>query len=111
MSSEATEVLSVLGGLILVFPTPEKDEEDKVRDLIQHVGQVVRQGLGGWEWDGVRLAVGVGDGDSDEWDELCAEAGMEYVQVGGGNRPATVQEFGGMLFKLYFLVLKEKDFG
>ncbi|CEJ92840.1 hypothetical protein VHEMI08469 [[Torrubiella] hemipterigena] len=93
LSSEATEVLSVLGGIILVFATPEKGQEDKVRDLIQHVGQVVHQGLGGWEWDGVKLAVGVGEGEGDEWDELCAGAGIEYVQI-GGSRGAALQEFG-----------------
>lgn len=95
LSSEATEVLAVLGGIILVFPTPQgREDEEKVRELIEQVGQVVQQGLGGWEWDGVKLAVGVGDGLGDEWDELCAGAGMEYVQVGGSHGTA-MQDFGG----------------
>lgn len=91
----------MLGGIILVFATPEKGQEDKVRDLIQHVGQVVQQGLGGWEWDGVKLAVGVGEGEGDEWDELCAGAGIEYVQI-GGSRGAALQEFGGTPYSIVY---------
>ncbi len=71
---------------------------------MRHVGRVVQDGLGGWEWDGVRVAIGVGDGsadDTEEWDELCAEAGMEFVQVdnsgSGGGRESMLQEFGGSL--------------
>lgn len=60
----------------------------------------MRDGLGGWEWDGVKVAVGVGSCDADEmdeWDELCAEAGLEFVHVGGegGGRERMLQEFGG----------------
>lgn len=85
----------MLGGIILVFPTPRgREDEDKVRELIEQVGQVVQQGLGGWEWDGVKLAVGVGDELADEWDELCAGVGIEYVQV-GGSHGAAMQDFGG----------------
>lgn len=88
-------MLAVLGGLILIFALPESSDVEQARDLIHHVGQVVNEGLGGWEWDGVRLAVGVGESDADEWDELCAEAGLEFVQLGG--RQVTLNEFGGML--------------
>lgn len=90
-------MLAVLGGLVLVFALPaDAAGADATRALIEEVGKVVHKGLGGWEWDGVKLAVGVGDAsdDVDEWDELCAEAGLEFVQVGGGeDRP---QQFGGM---------------
>ncbi|KAJ6440059.1 alpha and gamma adaptin binding protein p34 [Purpureocillium lavendulum] len=69
------------------------DTAQQVKELIHHVGRVLGEGLGGWEWDGVRIAVGVGgppatvpddgfhDDAADEWDELCAEAGMEFVHV------------------------------
>lgn len=85
-------MLSVLGGVVLVFAVPDEKDNQEVRDLITHVGNVVQKGLGGWEWDGVRLAVGVGAGEADEWDELCAEAGMEFVQLDGGE---SLQDFGG----------------
>ncbi|KAG6015929.1 hypothetical protein E4U41_004543, partial [Claviceps citrina] len=92
--------------------------EEVLRDLIGQVGRVVNEGLGGWEWDGVRLAVGVGvadadanadadadanadadadaDADAEEWDELCAEAGMEFVRLGGSRTQAGRNEFGGI---------------
>ncbi|KHE78513.1 hypothetical protein GE21DRAFT_1223116, partial [Neurospora crassa] len=91
-------------------------QKEKTRELIKGVGKVVREGLGGWEWEGVGLAVGVttttatatvssdigggGDGETtfaemdvdmedeiNEWDDLCAEWGLEFVhhRVGGGN--------------------------
>ncbi|KAL2263686.1 hypothetical protein VTK26DRAFT_5629 [Humicola hyalothermophila] len=79
---------------------------ERARELITHVGKVVREGLGGWEWDGVGLAVGIGGGggggggglgeegdageELDEWEDLCAECGLEFVhvparQAGGGK--------------------------
>ncbi|TQV94847.1 alpha and gamma adaptin binding protein p34 [Cordyceps javanica] len=113
LSDEAAEVLGVLGGLILVFAIPDSsggsvasapvadgaddDDNNPTRQLIRHVGAVVHQGLGGWAWDGVKLAVGVGGGgalDVDEWDELCAEAGLEFVQVGGDGDENKLQQFG-----------------
>lgn len=101
LSEEAGEVLAVLGGLVVVFALPATppvavgDGAGAARELIRQVGRVVGEGLGGWEWDGVRLAVGVGESqDAEEWDELCAEAGMEFVQVGGGRQPG-LNEFGG----------------
>jgi hypothetical protein len=110
LSNEAGEVLAVLGGLLIIFSLPQQSSSDgaaeRTRELLRHVGRVVQDGLGGWEWDGVRVAIGVGDGtadDTEEWDELCAEAGMEFVQVGssgsGGGRESMLQEFGGSFFK------------
>lgn len=97
LSPEAGEVLTVLGGIILIFALPSTtgSGDDATRDLIAHVGKVVHEGLGGWSWDGVKLAVGVGGGDADteEWDELCAEAGLEFVHVGGDDNK--LQQFGG----------------
>lgn len=77
-------------------------ERESARELIRHVGRVVREGLGGWEWDGVGLAVGVGGvgtgvgaegdggdgGELDEWEDLCAEFGLEFVHVlkAGGRK-------------------------
>lgn len=87
-------MLAVLGGLVLVFALPKgSDAQDQTRQLIRHVGRVVKDGLGGWQWDGVGLAVGVGDGEGEEWDELCADAGLEFVQIGGRQRERN--EFGG----------------
>ncbi|POR38009.1 Uncharacterized protein TPAR_01791 [Tolypocladium paradoxum] len=100
LAPEAGEVLAVLGALVVVFALPavaaagDGGGGGDARELIRQVGRVVGEGLGGWEWDGVRLAVGVGESkDAEEWDELCAEAGMEFVQVGGGQQPG-LNEFG-----------------
>ncbi|KZZ92902.1 Alpha/gamma-adaptin-binding protein p34 [Moelleriella libera RCEF 2490] len=93
LSEEAIEVLAALGGLVLVFaPSPD------ARDAIRNVGKVVHRGLGGFEWDGVRLAVGITAGETypdfdDEMDEVCAEAGLEYVRL-GKDQPAARNEFG-----------------
>ncbi|PNY27583.1 Uncharacterized protein TCAP_02492 [Tolypocladium capitatum] len=95
LSAEAGEVLAVLGGLVVVFALPDDGgAAGAARELIRQVGRVVGEGLGGWEWDGVRLAVGVGESkDAEDWDEWCAEAGLEFVQVGGGQQPG-LNEFG-----------------
>ncbi|KAK2060591.1 hypothetical protein LY76DRAFT_644597 [Colletotrichum caudatum] len=122
LSPEAKEVLSVLGGMAVVFalpstsslvgttapgvgtsppvtatapaPPPAPPSADETRALITEVGKVVREGLGGWGWDGVGLGIGVGDGDADEWEELCAEWGLEFVQVRGGKKDEGKNEFG-----------------
>ncbi|WDK12535.1 alpha and gamma adaptin binding protein p34 [Colletotrichum graminicola] len=121
LSPEAKEVLSVLGGMAVVFALPSTSSSgtaapvadtfpvtatepaappappsaDETRALITEVGRVVREGLGGWGWDGVSLGIGVGDGDADEWEELCAEWGLEFVQVRGGKKDEGKNEFGG----------------
>ncbi|GKT58469.1 alpha and gamma adaptin binding protein p34 [Colletotrichum tofieldiae] len=125
LSPEAKEVLSVLGGLAVVFALPSASSSssgtiasvlsdssatptttttttpaappsaDDTRALITEVGRVVREGLGGWGWDGVGLGVGVGDGEAEEWEELCAEWGLEFVQVRGGKKDEGKNEFGG----------------
>ncbi|KAH8878722.1 hypothetical protein GQ53DRAFT_756494 [Thozetella sp. PMI_491] len=105
LSDEAKEVLQVIGGIMVIFalpgssahppsappnsgssaPSPPSKEDTKV--LISHVGRVVREGLGGWEWDGVSLGIGVGDLGTedpdalDEWEDACAEAGLEFVHA------------------------------
>jgi len=93
LAPEAKEVLEVLGGLVVVFgfSSGSGGEGGKARakELLAHVGKVVREGLGGWEWDGVLLAVGVGevgtgeDGEEalDEWEDVCTEWGLEFVHV------------------------------
>ncbi|KAI1059279.1 hypothetical protein LB507_004008 [Fusarium sp. FIESC RH6] len=86
LSEEAAEVLAVLGGVVVVFTAgPVSASKDHpAKDLVEHVGKVLKKGLGGWEWDGVGLAIGVGgDGHEEEWDEICAEAGLEFVSIGG----------------------------
>ncbi|KAK7953204.1 hypothetical protein PG988_013898 [Apiospora saccharicola] len=97
LSAEAKEVLQVLGGLVVVFPLPLKNDSDEAkaaRALIEHVGKVVQKGLGGWAWDGVGLCVGVGEIDNvDEWDGCAAECGLEFVQVRAKSTEAR-NEFG-----------------
>ncbi|KAI8715121.1 hypothetical protein NCS52_01019100 [Fusarium sp. LHS14.1] len=86
LSPEAVEVLAVLGGVVVIFTAGpvSAEKEHPGRSLIEHVGKVLKQGLGGWDWDGVGLAVGVGgSGSEEDWDEICAEAGLEFVSVGG----------------------------
>ncbi|KAH0497912.1 hypothetical protein TgHK011_005194 [Trichoderma gracile] len=97
LSEEAREVLAVLGGLVMVFAIPSASPaaltaDNELPSLIRHVGSVLQKGLGGWDWDGVRLAVGIGEGDADEWDELCSEFGMEFVQLKSGQKEKN--EFG-----------------
>ncbi|KAK1253313.1 hypothetical protein MKX07_001390 [Trichoderma sp. CBMAI-0711] len=97
LSDEAREVLAVLGGLVLVFAIPSASPaaltaDNQLPSLIRHVGSVLQKGLGGWDWDGVRLAVGIGEGDADAWDELCSEFGMEFVQLKSGQKEKN--EFG-----------------
>ena len=93
LSDEAHEVLSALGGVVLVFALPSASKEEHIGDLVRQFGRVVKDGLGGWEWDGVGLAVGVGESDAERWDELCAEAGLEFVQLTGKEQGRN--EFGG----------------
>lgn len=109
LSDEAREVLEVLGGVVVVFSLPRAGgagEEEEERELVRCVGRVVREGLGGWEWDGVGLAVGVGEVDLaadggevlDRWEDLCSEWGLEFVHLspekGDGDRGGR-NEFGG----------------
>ncbi|KAK0619752.1 hypothetical protein B0T14DRAFT_537419 [Immersiella caudata] len=98
LAPEAKEVLDVLGGVLVVFnvgvpPSPSSggapEGKTETKEFISHVGRVVREGLGGWEWDGVLLAVGVGDlskgeegeEEIDEWEDVCTEWGLEFVHV------------------------------
>ncbi|KAB5531240.1 hypothetical protein GE09DRAFT_1193702 [Coniochaeta sp. 2T2.1] len=100
LSEEAREVLEVLGGLVVVFSLKGTTGTDTGGELIRQVGRVVKEGLGGWEWDGVGVVVGVGDvagGEGrdegevlDEWEDICAGFGMEFVHV----RTTTAREEG-----------------
>ncbi|KAI8623912.1 hypothetical protein F5Y19DRAFT_456532 [Xylariaceae sp. FL1651] len=97
LSPEAKEVLQVLGGIMVVFSLPanvQSDEGKAAQDLIKEVGKVVKDGLGGWEWDGVGLCLGVGEiDDVDIWEDCCAELGLEFVQVKNQSTPSR-NEFG-----------------
>ncbi|KAI0599216.1 alpha and gamma adaptin binding protein p34-domain-containing protein [Biscogniauxia sp. FL1348] len=97
LSPEASEVLDVLGGLVLVFAlpvNPQSEEAQAARELIRQVGRVVRDGLGDWEWDGVSLCIALGDiDDVDEWDDYCVEGGLEFIQVRSQSIPSS-DEFG-----------------
>ncbi|KAM0549778.1 hypothetical protein ACHAPJ_009217 [Fusarium lateritium] len=97
LTPEAAEVLTVLGGVVVVFTAGpiSASKDHPAKGLVEHVGKVLKKGLGGWEWDGVGLAIGVGgDGNEEEWDEICAEAGLEFVSVGGKGDTGR-NEFGG----------------
>lgn len=99
LTPEAKEVLDALGGLLVVFEIPAAGGAGgaaAAEGLIREVGRVVREGLGGWEWDGVVVAVGMGRDEEGEWEERCAESGMELVVVEGGEVDETRNEFGGM---------------
>lgn len=107
LSEEAKEVLEVLGGIVAVFAIPpatadsssSNDHAKDTKDFIREVGRVVKEGLGGWEWDGVSLAVGVGEvahlDDLDVWDEVCGDAGLEFVHVASSAAEDARNEFGG----------------
>lgn len=97
-------VLDVLGGVVVVFPTAAGAA---ARDLIVETGRIVREGLGGWAWDGVTLAVGVGpsasDSEMNEWEDVCTEAGLEFVSVQANVAAASQDarnEFGGVFCRL-----------
>ncbi|KAK4230400.1 hypothetical protein QBC38DRAFT_534391 [Podospora fimiseda] len=102
LSDDAQEVLDVLGGVILIFPVTKVNEGRRHQEVIEQVGRVVKEGLGGWEWGGVSIAVGVGgddaedddDGVVDEWDDLCAGLGMEFVHWEGKTEKGKRNEFG-----------------
>lgn len=99
LAPEAKEVLDALGGVVVVFALAEGGgAKARAKELVAHVGRVVREGLGGWEWDGVLLAIGVGTGRKheavgsedeevviDEWEDVCAEWGLEFVHVHDGD--------------------------
>lgn len=101
LTEEAKEVLEVLGGLVVVFAIPSSTAAPSTssKELIAEVGKVVKDGLGGWEWDGVTLAVGVGEvehpDDLDTWDEVCGDAGLEFVHVAASIAEGSKNEFGG----------------
>jgi hypothetical protein len=109
---EATEVLTSLGAVIAVFRKPCSPAEfSTIKDLLTSVQRVVRacskeaDGLDG-DWDGVCLAVGmkrklVGGGfevGEEEWEDVCAERGFEFVdgEVGlpKGGAKGKRNEFG-----------------
>lgn len=118
LSDEAKEVLEVLGGVVAVFAIPPDAADssighDQVKNLIREVGKVIKEGLGGWEWDGVTLAVGVGEvahlDDLDMWDEVCGDAGLEFVHVASSAAEDARNEFGGKnTSSLSLLVLQKR---
>lgn len=96
--------------MVVVFAIPPETSsssstQDLTKTIIQEVGKVVKEGLGGWEWDGVSLAVGVGEvahlDDLDLWDEVCGDAGLEFVHVASSAATDARNEFGGEFTPLH----------
>ena len=115
LADEASEVRDALGGIVAVVDASDYKQQ---RSLVHHVGRLARgcvpaekrdsdddeeeenrheeiQGLS--SWDGVGLVVGVSAAPlSDDamlgWDDLCVEAGLEFVLVAPGL--ADVNEWG-----------------
>ncbi|KEZ40449.1 Uncharacterized protein SAPIO_CDS8329 [Scedosporium apiospermum] len=98
LSPEAKEVLEALGGLVVVFEVPKSRGDANTKHdeqlLIEHVGRVVKDGLGGWGWDGVAIAVGLGADSEGVWEDMCSEAGMEFILVSGNEAEGARNEFG-----------------
>lgn len=106
LAPEAKEVLDALGGVVVVFDLATAAAADKAKSkaLLEGVGHLVRTALGGWEWDGVLLAVGVeeegvGGGvdeeDLEAWEDVCAEWGLEFIhhqRQGHGGKVLEEQE-------------------
>lgn len=106
-SSSSSSSYSGVGAAAAGVEREREKQRERARELVRNVGRVVRDGLGGWEWEGVGLAVGVSgsagasgagagagaggrgqDGEEDEdeegldeWEDLCAEWGLEFVHV------------------------------
>jgi len=86
LAPEAKEVLTALGAFVICFRKPVNEAELKdVKDLLEKVGEVVKEGCG-MTWDGVCLAVAMPQSVTpyleksfDEWEELCQESGFEFV--------------------------------
>jgi len=63
-----------------------------VKEMLENVGEVVKEGCG-LMWDGVCLAVAMPqsvtpylDKSFDEWEEICQEAGFEFVDFESKGR-------------------------
>ena len=70
-----------------------------VKDLLESVGEVVKEGCG-MTWDGVCLAVAMPQSVTphleksfDQWEELCQEFGFEFVDFENKGR----NEYSGTL--------------
>jgi hypothetical protein len=93
LAPEAKEVLTALGAFVICFRKPINEAELKdVRDLLERVCEVVKEGCG-MMWDGVCLAVAMPQSVTpyleksfDEWDELCQEFGFEFVDFENKGR-------------------------
>lgn len=91
LSPAAQEVVRALGAWVVVFRKPLREpERRRVGELLAAVRDVVERWAGGEGWDGVLVAVGMGqsikaeDGvvvSEEEWEEECLEYGFEYVDA------------------------------
>ncbi|MCJ1363594.1 hypothetical protein MMC16_002701 [Acarospora aff. strigata] len=97
LKPEAKEVLEVVGAVVLCFKRAV-DEEDlgRIKSTLEAVSTVVRKGCR-YGWDGVCLAVSMPQSvtphlplEFEEAEELCREAGFEYIEGDAKGR----NEFG-----------------
>ena len=119
LSAEAAEVRPALGGVVVVFVLPDAAAPPPgslhlpasepaagsggggggEADLLRAVSRLLRSGSGlGWDWDGAAVAVGVAEAAPglemrEAWEDICAEAGLEFVLVAPGVEGRN--EFGG----------------
>ncbi|CAG8956406.1 hypothetical protein HYFRA_00003789 [Hymenoscyphus fraxineus] len=103
LSPAAKEVLLSLGAIIVTFKKPlSAPDLDAIKELLTHVGEVVREGCG-YDWDGVVLAVACRQSqtpvlrmEKGEWEDLCQDAGFEFVDLEeGGGRNEFREKVGG----------------
>jgi hypothetical protein len=107
LGPEAKEVLLAVGAFVVCFKKPlDHSELDEVKELLKHVGEVVKEGCG-MVWDGVCVAIGMPRGEvggevavrgmkGEEWEDLCQEWGFEWVDWEDKGR----NEYSGMLLYL-----------
>ncbi|KAF2838025.1 hypothetical protein M501DRAFT_906479, partial [Patellaria atrata CBS 101060] len=87
LKPEAIEVIRAVGAWIYVFRAPSSEEEWRVHiEGMRGVREVVEKGMGAEGWDGVMLAVAMGqtskpalEREVEVWEDECRECGFEYV--------------------------------
>lgn len=78
----------------------DEEELGAVKGLLESVQEVVREGCG-YGWDGVCLAVVMPQSQTpwleksaDDWEDLCQDAGFEFVDFEAKGKNEYSGEFG-----------------